>query len=140
MCNVPGKQFAWEVLSLYIYDINEDAVCFGIFKVNDDVIYVTNCQEFGFCVGCEQTHRPEVGQVCRLLHWVQTSESVERFASFEYARVQQSSLGFFSGMDDARCCNSRKRSGAVQFLLVLFNNRCSLGCEGPHLWQSCVPE
>ena len=39
---------------------------------------------------------------------IQTSEPVERFASFEHARVQRNSLGFFSGLDDARCCNSRE--------------------------------
>ena len=27
-----------------MYDINEDAVCFGIFKANDDVIYANNAK------------------------------------------------------------------------------------------------
>merc|ERR1712122_304718 len=38
------------------------------------------------------------------------------------------------------CCNSREESGAVRFLLVLFNNRRSRGCVGPQHWQSCVSE
>merc|ERR1719414_1962694 len=111
--------------------INEDAVRFGIFKANVDVIYATNARNLTFFVGRERIHRPDAGRVCRLLHWAQTSESVERFASFEHARVQRSSLGFFSGLDDARCCNSREESGAVRFLLVLFNNRRSRRCVGP---------
>ena len=43
------------------FHLNEDAVCFGIFKANDDVFLCDQCQEFGFCVVCEQTHRPEAG-------------------------------------------------------------------------------
>ena len=38
---------------------------------------------------------------------------MERFASSGHARVQRSSLGLFSGLDDARCCDSREESAPV---------------------------
>ena len=49
----PRETVAWEVLSLYIYiyDINEDAVCFGIFKANDYVIYATNAKSSASALG-----------------------------------------------------------------------------------------
>ena len=36
---------------LYIYDINEDAVCSGIFKANDYVIYATNAKNSASALG-----------------------------------------------------------------------------------------
>ena len=38
-------------LCIYIYDINEDAVCFGIFKANDYVIYATNAKNSASALG-----------------------------------------------------------------------------------------
>ena len=93
------NSFAWEVLSLYIYDINEDAVCFGIFKANDDVIYATNAKNSASVLGVNKLIDLRQDKFAGLLHWVQTNELVERFTSFVHERVQRSSLGFFGGLE-----------------------------------------
>ena len=59
--NLLGKFYLKGIPPMPCDAFNEDAVCFGIFEANDDVICATNARNLVFCVGREQTHRPEAG-------------------------------------------------------------------------------
>ena len=122
------------------FHLNEDAVCFGIFKANDDVICATNARNLASALGVNKLtdlRQDEFAAFYTGFKPVSRWSGLPRLSTHEYNGV---SLGFFSELDDARCCNSREESGAVQFVLVLFNNRRSQRCVGPQHWQSCVPE
>ena len=89
---------------LCIYDINEDAVCFGIFKANAYVIYATNAKYSASALGVNKLtdlRQDEFAAFYTGFKPVSRWSGLPRLSTHE----QQSSLGFFSEMDDARCCN-----------------------------------
>ena len=125
---------------LCIHDINEDAVCFGIFKANDDVIYATNAKNSASVLGVNKLtdlRQDKFAASYTGFKPVSRWSGLPRLSTDEYngaplaSSVDWTTQGVVTPV---------KESGAVQFLLVFFNNRRSRGCVGPQHWQSCVPE
>ena len=111
-----------------MYDINEDAVCFKIFKANDYEIHATNAKNSASALGVNK------------LTDLRQDKFAASYTGFKPVS-RWSGLPGLSTHEHNRVplVSSREESGAVQFLLVLFNNRRFRGCVGPQHWQSCVP-
>merc|ERR1719414_2314601 len=71
--------------------INEDAVRFGIFKANVDVIYATNARNLTFALGVNEFTDLTQEEFAASYTGLKPA-SLERFASFEHARVQRAPL------------------------------------------------
>ena len=116
------------------FDLNEDAVCFGIFKANDDVICATNARNLAYALGVNKLtdlRQDEFAASYTGFKPVSRWSGLPRLSTHEYNGVPLASSvdwtqGVVTPVKNQGQCSSYWSFSTTDAL------------EGA--WQSCVPE